>query len=626
MVSLFHRGPDGAGEFAADYVHLGMRRLSIIDLEGGWQPLYNEDKTIVLVANGEIYNHIELRRTLSNKGHRFTTASDCEAIVHLYEEYGLDCVEHLRGMFAFAIWDVTHCKLLLARDRMGEKPLYIAEQKTNQGLRVLFSSELKSLMSSGQINFELDPVALNEFMHYGFVPEPRTPILGVRKLPAGTVFTIDLQLRHVTENSYWKLEDAPPLIGDPASIIRAELEQVGELVTRADVPLGVALSGGLDSSVVAALAAKYAKGTVHAFSVGYKGTPRQDERSEARACADHLKLQFHDLEIAIDDVLDGFRHRQLMCDDPIADIASAGYFAVAKLARESNVPVLMQGHGMDELAWGYPWLRDATRLSIEKNRGQDRGIAGAREFLPDGVAGADFRRYVVKMGTWLSGWNNILPERSGRPDQLVSYDLQQNYWSGVYGVRYLYTSKFREALQETTAADLFCFERPWQDIPVLVTKLACDIYLRENGIAQGDRLSMASSVELRLPLVDYRLAETIIGLRKSYQDHELGHKAWFRAAIRGLVPDEVLDRPKRGFTPPVSDWLRALRSRYGSLLEDGFLVQGGYFEPLAVKKMLSSSSRFSAWPGLFYKALVLESWVRDMAEVTRRANNLSTFD
>src|SRR5437868_670866 len=225
---LIHRGPDGAGEFQDGHVMLAMRRLSIIDLEGGWQPLYNEDRTLALVANGEIYNFVELRERLETLGHRFNTNSDCETILHLYEEHGLEFVQHLRGMFAFALWDAKRRRLVLARDRMGEKPLYLYQANG----RLFFASEIKALLAAGLVPFQLDPTAVNLYFHYQYVPEPMTPVKGVRKLDAACLLTVDVEPWKVEQHRYWRMEEAPPLEGDPAKLIREQLETVSEIVIR----------------------------------------------------------------------------------------------------------------------------------------------------------------------------------------------------------------------------------------------------------------------------------------------------------------------------------------------------------------------------------------------------------
>ena len=358
--SLTHRGPDGDGVFLGSHTILAMRRLSIIDLAGGWQPLYNEDKSLALIANGEIYNFIELRARLESEGHRFRSNSDIEVIVHLYEEYGEQCVHHLRGMFVFALWDERRKRLFVARDRMGEKPLYLYERDK----ALYFASELKALLRSGVVDFQLDPSAVYQYFHFQYVPEPMTPIKDIRKLPAATCLTICADPWSVTESVYWRMEDAPQLDGDPVATIRTELERVSELVVRSDVPVGVALSGGLDSGALAALVARTNPGRLTAFTVGYDGRPRYDERRDAQAVADYLSIPLHEVEIKTDDMVNAFPSLVFRTDDPIADIAGYGYDTVMNTARAHGVPVMISGQGGDELFWGYPWMTEALNQTI----------------------------------------------------------------------------------------------------------------------------------------------------------------------------------------------------------------------------------------------------------------------
>ena len=332
--ALIHRGPDSEGIFNDRHIALAHRRLSIIDLATGDQPLYNSDRSLVLIANGEIYNFIELREELKGKGCIFSTNSDCEVIVYLYAHYGIECLHYLRGMFAFALWDKKRKRLLLARDRMGEKPIYLFEKDNH----IVFSSEMKSLLTSGLVPFSLDPHAVNEYFHYQYVPEPKTPIKGVRKLAPAHYMTIDIDNWHVIEKQYWCMRDASPLTGDPSELIQCELNRISELVIRSDVPVGVALSGGLDSSAIAALAVRKSPDTMHAFSVGYPGRPSCDERQEARAFADALKMPFHEIELTTEEMVDFFPELVFLRDDPIADISGFCYYRLRTLqgARAMN--------------------------------------------------------------------------------------------------------------------------------------------------------------------------------------------------------------------------------------------------------------------------------------------------
>lgn len=625
MGAFVHRGPDGAGSYSNASLRLGMRRLSIIDLAGGDQPLYNEDRSIVLIANGEIYNYVELRRQLIDRGHRFASQSDCEVILHLYEDYQAGCLDWLRGMFAFALWDEKRGTLLMARDRMGEKPLYLSQTADS----LLFSSEMKSLLSTGEVEFRLDPVAIDRYFHYGYVPEPLTPLEGVRKLPAGHYLMVRPATWEFEETCYWRLEDAPPLDGNPAELIRQELETIGELIVRADVPVGVALSGGLDSSLVAALASRKYAGAITAFSVGYEGGSRHDERALARQFADHLAIPFHDVVLKTDEVVSGFPELVWWQDDPIADIAGSGYLAVMRLAREHGVPVMLQGHGGDELFWGYRWAREAVRQTIRKWQLLEarQGVAGRlalwpylRPSLPRPSSPVGWLKWFLDAGGLRSSFEELARDLNRPPDQLVFYDLSPDYRQAGREAGSLYTASFRQALGGRSPAEIFTISaaerRPFDQagLEVAITGLLCGTYLIENGVAQGDRLSMASSVELRLPLIDYRLVETVIGLRKSAPDSANGPKAWLKAAMRGIIPEWVLNRPKRGFTPPVRDWHGALFAAYGQRLRDGYLVGQGVLDPAAASRLSQGPFPLGVTAPLSFKALVLEQWCRNFVE------------
>ena len=616
--SLHHRGPDGEGEYHNPHIILAMRRLSIIDLTGGWQPLYNEDRSLVLICNGEIYNFIELRSQLESRGHRFNTKSDCETIVHLYEECGTDCVHHLRGMFAFALWDNKHQRLLLARDRMGEKPLYLYEHKG----QLIFASELKALLRSGIVPFELDPVAVHLYFHYQYVPEPATAIKNVRKLPAAHILTIDINPWQINESSYWSMEDAPPLDGDPVELIRSELETISELIIRADVPVGVALSGGLDSSAIAALAAQKYPGTMHAFTIGYPGYPHNDERREARALADYLGIPFHDIELATEDMVAFFPELIYWQDDPIADISSYGYYAVMKLAREHGVPVILQGQGGDELFWGYQWVRQAAYESINKKILLEEGWKALLKYLkptlPNFWPLRDLKEWIISGAGIYSGWQQFLRHKKTAKEQLVFYDLTPDFQMACCKARDMYSPTFVEHLDSVSPFDLFSISQPWPKIEVLLTRLICETYLMENGITQGERLSMASSVELRLPLVDYRLVETVVGLRKTHKDYNLPPKSWLKAALKDTLPDWTLSRPKRGFEPPVRSWHRALFTAYGNMLNHGYLVQAGILKAESAQHLSTGPFPQGTVTPLSFKALVLELWSRQFSSLSQK--------
>jgi asparagine synthase (glutamine-hydrolysing) len=623
--SLIHRGPDDEGVFSDDHVILAMRRLSIIDLAGGRQPLYNEDGTLILIINGEIYNFLELRKILEEKGHTFSTKSDCETILHLYEEYGSACVNHLRGMFAFALWDQKQQLLMLARDRMGEKPLYFYQS----GEKILFSSELKSLLQSAEIPFILDPDSINLFFYYQYVPEPRTPIKNVRKLPPGHFFTIDLTSFRCTQSCYWRMEDSPPLTGNPSELIRCVLDEIGNLTVRSDVPVGVALSGGLDSSAIAALAVKNYPDTMHAFSIGYPGHPPCDERQDAEKFADFLGMPFHDIELKTETLVSAMPDLVYFRDDPIADISGYGYYSVMKLAHDHHVPVMLQGQGGDELFFGYRWVQESVKQSLRKeyslkNGGNHFWMNYFNPTISGLTSPSEVLQWMRGYGGLRTAWTQYHRDRSMPKDQLVFMDLIPDFNIANLCREKMYTVSFNDMITKNLPNSFFTSPQPWNNAAILMTRLICQTYLLENGIAQADRLSMASSVELRLPLVDYRLVETVIGLRKTYSDYNLTPKAWFKSAIKDIVPEWVVNRPKKGFTPPVKEWHTALFQRYGSMLNEGLLVDCGVFKSETAKKMAKGPYPRGTFTPLSFKALVLEIWCRKMTELINNIDKNGT--
>jgi asparagine synthase (glutamine-hydrolysing) len=617
--ALIHRGPNDSGEYRAEHIALESRRLSIVDLEGARQPLFNEDHSLALIANGEIYNHLELRAQLEQRGHRFSTAGDCETILHLYEEDGLNCVQSLRGMFAFALWDDQRKRLLLARDPMGEKPLYLYERDG----QVLFASEMKALLRSGLVPFELDPPAIDCYFHYQYVPEPRTALKDVRKLAAGHLLTVEVEPWHIEEKCYWRMEDSPSIDGDAPSLIRQELETVGQMVIRADVPVGVALSGGLDSSTVAAFAARYCPGELHAFSIGYEGRPEEcDERSQAQALADHLGLHFHEAEVSAAEVVECFSDLQYFRDDPIADYAGYSYYAVMKLAQEHSVPVVLQGQGGDELFWGYPHLQQAARETLAKQTLSKGVLNAVPQYLslsaPANFSAGAISNWTRDLGGLRSGLRKMRSHLATPVAQMVFYDLSPDFSAAAGETPDLYGRGFAEQIGAGDVTELFTLPWPWPRVDVTLTRLVSDTYLRGNGVTQGDRLAMASSVEMRLPFLDRGLVETVIGLRKAHSDVHLPAKEWLRRAVDGVLPEWVLNRPKRGFAPPVHNWHAAIFAALGDSLRDGYLAQVGVLSPASADRLADGPFPPGLTSPISFKALVLEHWCRRMiAEVDR---------
>jgi asparagine synthase (glutamine-hydrolysing) len=573
--ALVHRGPDSQGIAGDAHVALAMRRLSIIDVLGGQQPLYNETGTVAVVCNGEIYNYVELRDELVRKGHRFSSKSDVEVIVHLYEVMGMEFLKVLRGMFAIALWDADKGRVVLARDRMGEKPLYWYRDPRG---RLWFSSEMKSLLQGiREYQPTLSTLSIRLFLTYQYVPEPRTMFEGVFKLPAGHYLDVSVDRLDAIPQPHWDYLAVPETDGDPIQLVRYELETACRLMGRSDVPVGVALSGGADSAAVAALSARSYPGTLKAFSVGYEGRPGTDERTKAAEIADYLKIPFYEIELATEDVVRRFPELVWAMDDPIADIAGYGYYAVSELARDHGVPVVLSGLGGDELFWGYPWIRDL-------------------------VAEHERRKTSWGPAAWL---RKVLATPSEGQRKLVLSQLHDdlrktNAWS-------------RELLASTSGHRLMSdVPEEWiqcpedESIALPLSQLLNQTWLASNCLALADRVSMAHSVEMRLPLLDVRLIELVVGLRKhGMKDWRKPHKWLLIEAIKDVVPERILARPKQGFTPPVLEWCEAIRQRYGSLVHNGRLVERGVIQKEQVERYFKRASLQT-----IYKLVLLEVWCR----------------
>jgi asparagine synthase (glutamine-hydrolysing) len=600
-------------------VALAVRRLKIIDLVGGDQPFYDAATGVSLVANGEIYNHEELRRILAAQGVEMRSRSDCETLLWLYLLRGLDFLNDVRGMFAFAIWDPRHQRLVLGRDRMGEKPLYIARNKHG----FIFASELKALLASRLVDFRIEPTALYQYFHFNYVPEPLTMVSGVFKLPAAHMLVLEAETMNERLVNYWRMEDAPALVADrPAEIIRAKLEEVALLVTRSDVPIGISLSGGLDSSLLAALVAKHSPQTAHAFSIGYPGEPWNDERRFARKTAARLGLVFHEAELGDDDVVEHFLETIERLDEPIADLSTSCYRCIAQLARRHGVPVLIQGQGGDELFWGYSWVRRSLAEARDKRAYLDGGIApslwrymgGPRDFSPKQLA------------IWAQDGFGVLPALAARRRVITGpacripfLDGEHEFARANHFLERAMTAEARSSVRSDVHQVFTTDNAAWQP-EIEVMRLICGTYLLVNGLAQGDRISMAESVELRSPLVDHVLVETVVGLRKAQNDGGLAPKQWLKDAVSDLVPPELRNRPKLGFQPPIKNWTRALLRRYSDLLEDGVLVGQGFLARKAVKQLQTVRPLERRGHLLPFGALVFESWCRAMgAYATKQA-------
>ncbi len=559
---LAHRGPSGQGTWIKGSVAFGMRRLSIIDVAGGDQPLYNEEKTIAIIGNGEIYNYKELQTLLKRRGHTLRTGSDIETIAHLYEDEGIACVERLRGMFAFCLYDTRSNVAFIVRDRLGEKPIYWSQVDQN----FVFSSEMKAMMLFPGIKKDIDPNSIERFFSFYSIPEPQTAFTSIQKLEAGTYLSIQVVEGKITQHTYWdplqiKTRDKK----NPVPELKTILQVVSKLTLRSDVPVGISLSGGLDSGTVLALAALKSHQNLKAFCVGYAGTPEMDERKQAKELADRFHVECIEKEITVKEMVDHFPHTVFAADDPIADIASYGIYAVAQLAHDNGVPVLLGGVGGDELFWGYPWMMQAAvdaKASAYANTSVYERTLGMR-------TGKLFFSLFAK---------STLKE-SCTKDNLVSWRPKNTPHNEL--------SYARMALDAVR-----------------------DLWLKNDCIVLGDRMSMAASVELRLPLVDYKLTEAVYENAKTVTGYTKGQKYFLKEAMKDVLPSNLLNRKKRGFTPPVRSWVYALLSHYMYLLDDGSLVKLGLFQKWRLKIVTKTWRLLPFLWYHLYAALVLELWCR----------------
>jgi asparagine synthase (glutamine-hydrolysing) len=592
-----HRGPDDDGHHIEPGVALGMRRLSIIDLPGGSQPMSNEDGTVWTVFNGEIYNFAELHEWLEGRGHRFATRSDTEVIVHLYEELGADFPTRLRGMFAIAVWDSRERRLVITRDRMGVKPLYLAAGP--RGLA--FASEVKSLIAGGLVEPRLDPRAAELFLAYGYVPGPATLFAGVRKLmPATTLTWADGAL--VGERTYWDpWQHAPDDVGrdwreDQERLLGLLRESV-EARMISDVPLGVMLSGGLDSSLIAALMADAGRGPVKTFSIGFAEDAEANELDDARAVAQRLGTEHHELETS------AFDHPELLdevlwhLEDPVADISSLGFLLLSRLARET-VTVALSGQGADELLGGYRKHQIAAASGmVARLPAPVRGILAAA----GGVAPA---------GSTVSRGLAAATARGAAERQLAMSRVVQAHERSA-----LLTPEFRAAGSEAQIAAAVTQHLDSRPLSILAETLYLDsrLALVDNMLLYFDKISMAASLEVRVPFMDHDVVAFCTALPDARRVWMLRRKELLKRASHGLVADAIIKKKKRGFFhSALSAWLRAHGGDMFAdiLLDDRARARGQFQEP-AVRELIDSAGQDGKKASQrLFSLLLLEMWQR----------------
>lgn len=601
-----HRGPDDAGLHLEPGVALGARRLEVIDPARSAQPLANEDGSVITVFNGEIYNFSELRRDLERRGHVLATAGDTEVIVHLYEEHGTGFPALLRGMFAIAVWDRQRRRLVLARDRMGVKPLYVFEGRGG----LAFASEVKSLIAGGLVEPELDPLAAELFMAFGYVPGPLTLFRGVRKLDPATVLVVEEGAPR-EERRYWSLEGERPR--DAGRDWREDTEHLRELLRRSvrqrmvsDVPLGAMLSGGLDSSVVTALMAEASSQPVKTFSIGFREDAGRSELPDARRVAERLGTDHHELETSAVDHPALLDEAVWHLDEPVADVSCLGFLLLSRLARQT-VTVALSGQGADELLGGYRKHLVAAvtgRLPAMART----AIDGGRRLAPEGSSAA--------LG--LAALAGRSPE-----DRVLAMNrlLQPDERAEIFAPAFLHPGA------EGAIADAVRRHLPTDGSSPLRQTLRADIGLAlvDLMLLYFDKMSMAASLEVRVPFMDHDLAAFCASLPDDRLVWRLRRKELLRRAARGLVDDEIVDKRKRGFFhAALGAWLAA---NHDSVVRDVLLDtrtrERGIYRPDTLATLAAGGGRGKRAPQRLFSLVLLEKWQRTFVDPDGPARRLA---
>jgi asparagine synthase (glutamine-hydrolysing) len=585
--AIAHRGPDDAGFYEAGPIGLGFCRLSIVDLAGGHQPMTNEDGTLHIIFNGEIYNHPQLRPELERRGHRYSTTSDTESILHLYEEHGEDCVLHLRGMFAFAIWDEQKRRLFCARDRLGIKPFYYALVDS----RFVFASEIKAFCELPGFRPELNRSILPEFFTFGYTSWDDTFFQGVRKLMPGHRMTVDLAESNPMPriSCYWDLDMTPD---ESYSSEAGYLERFEELFNESvrihlmsDVPLGVFLSGGLDSSAIAAVMSRLNKEQIKTFSVGYT-EDRYSELPYARLVAKHIGAEYNEIIMGPQAFYDCLPELIWHEDEPIVWPSSVALYFVSKLARQ-KVKVVLTGEGSDEVFGGY--------LKYRVMLWNQRYGPAYRKLVPGPVQG-------LVQNTLASG---VLPDwiRRKLRHTFLYYpaDFRKIHFDNFYSVfpqdehSKLFAPELADEVRGTDAyaSSLRFFKMDGNGDNLLSRLLYLDIktYLVELLMKQ-DQMSMATSIESRVPFLDHKLVEFVARIPAEYKVRFVSGKYLLRRSMQDKLPAEVLNRTKKGFPTPIKPWIRnQLFDRVSSILTDGRTLNRGLLNPTYVRDLVEAHKR-----------------------------------
>jgi asparagine synthase (glutamine-hydrolysing) len=602
--SQFHRGPDDGGLFTDPGIGLGFRRLAIIDLSGGAQPLFNEDHSVVIVFNGEIYNYKKLVPVLEAKGHVFRTRSDTEVIVHAWEEWGPACVDRLRGMFGFAIWDKKQQTLFLARDRLGEKPIYYSELADGT---FIFGSELKSLLTHPGTQRALEPRAVEDYFAYGYVPDPKTIYRGIFKLPPGHTLLLQRGKPVPAPRSYWDVAfHVQPGANERAAgeELIQRLRDCVDMRMVADVPIGAFLSGGVDSSAVVALMAGLSPDPINTCSIAF-GQKEYDESRFAGMIAERYHTRHHVRQVTEDD-FDLVDRLALFYDEPFADSSAMPTYRVCELARE-RVTVALSGDGGDEVFAGYRRYRwhhyeELVRRAIPA--ALRRPLFG---FLGSVYPKADWAPRPLRAKSTLQGIARDTAEAYFRSVGLITDEMRAQ----------LFSASFKNSLQGYGAREVLeghMRDAPADDHLSQIQYADLKTYLAGDILVKVDRASMANSLEVRVPILDHELIEWAAGLPLALKLRGGEGKYVFKKALEPLVPNDLLYRPKMGFSVPLARWFRGpLRQRVRDALSSQVLADAGVFEMGYLQQLVNQhQSGARDHSAALWSLLMFESFLRQV--------------
>lgn len=593
---IVHRGPDGDGNFFSGPIGLGHRRLSIIGLESGAQPMSNEDHSVWVVYNGEIYNFKELRSDLESRGHIFRSNSDTEVIVHLYEELGTGLVKRLRGMFAFALWDERKQFLLLARDRVGIKPLYYV----NTGKALVFGSEIKSLLVDPTVERKINPLAIDRFLTYYYLPGQETLFEGIRKLDPGHLITA--HNGRITKCQYWDLQfEISPRwtrFEDAVDELKMLLRDTVSDHMISDVPIGVLLSGGVDSTGVLRYAAEQTDKRISTFTVGFSGEEVADERPYARLAAEHYGTLHHEITITAKEFFDFLLQYVWHMEEPVCEPPAIALHYVSRMARESSVKVLLSGEGGDEAFGGYIKYRNLLALEALKSAfGPAKGILRFMLERMGSIGSEGFQKYARLVDRPMSQYYFSC---TATPDTLF------NRLKHV-----LYTRDFSESLVGSSDEPTRRLFQQFNDLPLLHQLLYVDTktWLPDDLLIKADKMTMATSVELRVPLLDHQVLEFAASLPPHFKVQGWSTKRILKAALKDSVPPAILKRKKTGFPVPYDGWLRKeLKEFVFETILDKNSPLSVYFHNETLLKLLQIHQRGEGGSQEVFSLLMLALW------------------